>query len=140
MWTSEQKTILVAHRDYHLSMIERITHYWAHGPNKEHPIEVRQPVGDLNELFHKGKHKKAVKTTVSSRMSDDDSNMYLTSRLIKDTSCGTDGEFDDDLPNGNLVEVTRILLHNYQILQRKANQTKKLNIVFGQQLNRASCI
>ena len=52
-------------------MIERITHCWAHGPSKEHPIEVRQPVGDINELFYKGKHKKAVKTTVSSRMSDD---------------------------------------------------------------------
>ena len=65
-------------------------------------------------------------------MSDDDFNMYLASRLIKDTSYGTDGEFDDDLPTGNLVEMARILLYNYQILQKKANQTLNLNILFGQ--------
>ena len=70
-------------------------------------------------------------------MSDDDFIIYLTSRLIKDTSYGTDDEFDDDLHTGNLVEMARILLYNYQILQRKANQTLKLNILFGQQLNRA---
>ena len=119
-------------------MIERITRCWAHGPSKEHPIEVRQPVGDINELLYKGKHNKVGKTTVSHvSMSGDDFNMYLTSRLIKDTSYGSDGEFDDDLPTGNLVEMARILLYNYHILQRKANQTLKLNILFGQQLNRA---
>ena len=118
-------------------MIERITHCWAHGPSKEPPIEVPQPVGNIKELFYKGKQKKAVKTTVSSRLSDDDFHMYLTSRLIKDTSYGTDGEFDDDLPIENLVEMARILLHNYQILQRKANQTLNLNILLCQQLNRA---